>query len=108
MDNLFAAIPDQLPDELVTVILQQPTLRIERIVSRGHCSAPGFWYQQQQHEWVLLVQGAARLRLENQPTPVSMEAGDYLLIPAELRHRLEWTSPASDCIWLCLFFSDSQ
>ncbi|HEV3339663.1 MAG TPA: phosphoribosylaminoimidazole carboxylase, partial [Pirellulales bacterium] len=64
--NLFADIPKQLPDELFTTLVQAGNVRIERIVSLGHASPPGFWFDQDQHEWVVLLAGAARLRVEDQ------------------------------------------
>ena len=62
--NLFADLPSQLPDELVTTLLTAGSLRIERIVSRGHASPEGFWFDQDEHEWIALLKGAARLRFE--------------------------------------------
>lgn len=109
LHNLFANIPAALPAELSDVLLRDRSLRIERIVSRGHTSPPDFWYDQAEHEWVLLLQGAARLRLidsNEQQRIVEMKAGDYLHLPAHQRHRVEWTTPDTDTIWLAVFFGD--
>lgn len=81
-------------------LLETETLRLERIVSRGHSNPEGFWYDQDHDEWVLLLSGRAVLRFEGQPEPVHLEQGDYLLIPARCRHRIEWTDPLSDTVWL--------
>ena len=101
--NLFSDIPSNLPDELVTVLLDRPGLRIERIVSHGHASPPGFWYDQDQHEWVMVVQGAARLRFEDREQDIDMMPGDFVDIPAGKRHRVEWTTPDEPTIWLAVF-----
>jgi len=100
--NLFGEISARHPDELVEVLLASVTVRIERIVSRGHASPPGFWYDQPQREWVLLVAGAARLCFED--GEIELRPGDYVDIPAHRRHRVEWTSPNEPTIWLAVHF----
>lgn len=102
MDNLFASIPASLPQELVQTLLASPHVRIERIVSHGHASPEGFWYDQDEHEWVLLVQGAARLAFEGEVR--ALEPGDFVNIPAHMKHRVEWTSPGEATIWLAVFY----
>ena len=74
--NLFANIPDELPEELTATLLEADSVRIERIVSHGHASPEGFWYDQPQHEWVVLLSGAARLQFEDQPRRVIGCAGN--------------------------------
>ncbi|MCA9067529.1 MAG: cupin domain-containing protein [Planctomycetaceae bacterium] len=100
--NLFSNIPAHLPDELVETLLESGNLRIERIVSYAHASPENFWYDQQQSEWVLLLRGAARLRLEEEQ--IELQPGDYINIPAHKRHRVEWTSPEEPTIWLAVFY----
>lgn len=102
--NLFANIPSNLPQELLETILSRPNLRIERIVSQGQSSPDGFWYDQEQAEFVVLLQGAARLRFEE--GDVEMTPGSYLDFPAHKRHRVEWTSPNEQTIWLALHYGD--
>ena len=102
--NLFADIPASLPEELLQVLMTTPTLRIERIVSLGHASPEGFWYDQPTHEWVALLAGAARLNLENQP-PIELTPGAHLNIPAHTRHRVEWTHPDKPTIWLAIHYA---
>ena len=104
--NLFADLPQQLPDELFTTLLEAANVRIERIVSHGHASPEGFWYDQDQHEWVIVLKGAARLRFEE--GIVEMKAGDFLNIPAHQKHRVEWTTPDEPTIWLALHYGYSQ
>ena len=70
--NIFAGIPTQLPDELVEILLATKNVRVERIVSAGHASPPGFWYEQAMREWVLLIQGAARLIFDGDDRPIEM------------------------------------
>jgi cupin 2 domain-containing protein len=105
--NLFAQIPHVLPDELVSTLLDAHDLRIERIVSCGHASPEGFWYEQGQHEWVVVLRGAARLRIENEP-PVEMRPGDFINIPARTRHRVEWTTPDEPTLWLAVHYGDPR
>jgi cupin 2 domain-containing protein len=100
--NLFTDISPKAADEQFTDLLRAPAVRIERIVSRGHASPPGFWCDQDQAEWVLVVEGAAILAFEHDPEPVRLEAGDYVLIPAHARHRVEWSDPDRPTIWLAV------
>jgi len=101
--NLFAGLPaTPQPDEIVDVLAQGPQARIERIVSTGQASPPGFWYDQPWDEWVVLLSGAAILRLDGEPEPRRLAPGDHLLIPAHRRHRVEWTSPDEPTVWLAV------
>jgi len=102
MNNLFGDVPTQCPEELVQTILANCNVRIERIVSYGHASPDGFWYDHVQNEGVLLAQGAARLRFED--TVVAMKPGDFIDIPAHRKHRVEWTTPDEKTIWLAVFY----
>ncbi len=107
VDNLFAHLPAELPEELVGEILRTQNLRIERIVSRGHASPPGFWYDQETDEWVLLVKGSARIGFAD-GSEVALGEGDYLLIPRHVRHRVERTAPEGETIWLAVHFSGDE
>jgi cupin 2 domain-containing protein len=100
--NLLTDLPANLPDELFTTLLDAANVRIERIVSHGHASPEGFWYDQDQHEWVVVLKGAARLRFENEI--VEMKAGEFINIPAHKRHRVEWTTPDEPTIWLVVHY----
>jgi len=102
LTNIFSDVPSALRDELVQVLLTKADFRIERIVSHGHASPEGFWYDQEQNEWVLLLKGAAKLRFENDL--VEMKSGDFINIPAHRRHRVEWTTPDEPAIWLAVFY----
>ncbi len=103
--NLFEGIPPGLPEERTDVLLEADGVRVERIVSRGHASPPGFWYDQAEDEWVVLLAGAARLLLEGDDGPIALQPGDHLGIPAHRRHRVEWTDPDRDTVWLAVFHS---
>jgi cupin 2 domain-containing protein len=102
VSNLVESIPAVLPDELFQDIATAPGVRIERIVSRGHRSPEGFWYDQAWDEWVLLFRGSAGLEIEGRPDIIPMHAGDHLMISAGTRHRVAWTDDTDDTIWLAV------
>jgi cupin 2 domain-containing protein len=103
--NIRRQIPDELPDEISENLLSSSSIRIERIVSRGHKSPTDFWYDQSECEWVLLLAGQARLAIDGESEEIELGPGDYLNIPAGLRHRVTWTDPDRDTIWLAIFYS---
>jgi len=102
--NLFADIPAPLPAELLQTLFARPNMRIERIVSHGHASPEGFWYDQAEHEWVVVLRGAAHVLFERDGRRVELRPGDYLQIPAHERHRVEWTTADEPTIWLAVFY----
>src|SRR5262245_57945388 len=102
--NLKDDIPSYLPQELVTALAIGKGVRISRIVSRGQVSPPGFWYDQAEDELVLVIEGQARVALEGQPDRL-LSRGDWLVIGAHVRHRVTWTDPTRDTIWLAVFFN---
>jgi len=104
INNLFSEIPATLPDELFNTILDHGSVRIERIVSHGHASGPGFWFDQDRHEWVILLKGHARLAFEGDDVHKEMMPGDFINIPAHKRHRVEWTSPDELTMWLAIYY----
>lgn len=104
VNSLFRQIPADLPEEMVESLCRAEHVRIERIVSRGHVSPPGFWYDQDQNEFVLLVSGRARLAFADGTPPVDLGPGDWLDLPAHRKHRVEWTNPEMDTIWLAVFY----
>lgn len=91
--------------EEIQTLFSAPHLRIERIISTGQSSPPGFWYDQEWAEWVMLLQGAARLLIAGEAAPRSLGAGDRLLLAAHQRHRVEWTDPDQITIWLAVHFA---
>jgi cupin 2 domain-containing protein len=103
--NLLNNLPSALPDEVTEVLLRGAGgFRLERIVSHGQASPPGFWYDQNEHEWVLLLEGAAGLRFGDEPAVRELGPGDSVLIPAHRRHRVEWTRADAPTVWLALFW----
>ena len=103
--NILADLPIALPEELFETLLRGSSFRVERIVSRGHHSPDGFWYDQPQHEWVLLLAGAARLTCDGEES-IDLRPGMVLNIPARRRHRVEWTDPETDTVWLAIHYDD--
>jgi cupin 2 domain-containing protein len=103
LTDLFADIPSDLPEELFQTLLHTSSFRIERIVSQGHSSPEGYWYDQETDEWVLLLKGMARLTFEGEE-PVDLLPGAFLNIPAHRRHRVEWTDPTQPTIWLAIHY----
>ncbi|MGY3859957.1 MULTISPECIES: cupin domain-containing protein [Aeromonas] len=106
--NLLNDIPSPLPTEFFQDLVSTNHLRIERIVSHGHQTPPGEWYDQDEHEWVLIVQGEASLLFVDPQTQeqqqVLLGPGDHINIPARQKHRVEWTHPDIHTIWLCVFY----
>jgi cupin 2 domain-containing protein len=88
--------------ETTTVLLEGRGFRLERIHSCEAASPPDFWYDQQEHEWVTLLQGSARLQFEDTEAPRDLSRGDSLLIPSRRRHRVVSTDPAPGTVWLAL------
>lgn len=103
MKNLFADLPDSLPEELTEVLAEHQHIRIERIVSTGHASPEGFWYDQDEHEWVVVLKGEAKLVFDDGKA-VQMTPGDHVLIPTHRKHRVEWTTPDEPTVWLAVFY----
>ena len=102
--DLFHAIPASLPLEISDCLLHSGSVRIERIVSKGQHSPPGFWYDQSEHEWVLLVKGEASMRFEQGDRTVHLTPGSYVNIAAHERHRVEWTAADEETVWLAVFY----
>ena len=105
--NLLGGALPPAGSESTAVLLQTPHWRLERIHSNQARSPDGFWYDQADHEWVLLLQGSALLELEGEPQPTALSRGDQLLIPAHRRHRLLATDPDPGTIWLALVWPAS-
>ena len=85
-------------------LFARPGLRLERIVSLGQASPPGFWYDQPEGEWVLLLAGAARLRFADETEVRLVGPGDWLDIAPHRRHRVDWTDPESPTLWLAVSY----
>ena len=105
MTNLFAQLPQSLPEELFEELTHGAEFRLERILSLGHATPAGQWYDQEQHEWVVLLSGAAGLRFEGEEAPRVLSPGDFVNIPAHTRHRVEWTDAKQHTVWLALHYA---
>jgi cupin 2 domain-containing protein len=100
--NIFSDIPSRSADELFEPLLNDDQLLLQRIVSQGHATASGQWYDQAFDEWVLILQGSAKILFKDKAKLVNLNCGDYLFIPAHSLHRVEWTDPDCVTIWLAL------
>ncbi|PKH02707.1 cupin [Psychromonas sp. MB-3u-54] len=103
MANIFANIPRELTTELFEDIVKNDAVQIERIVSKGHISPESGWYEQQQNEWVILLKGHAIILFENQ-NKVHLKPGDYVEIQALQKHKVSWTDPDNETIWLAVHY----
>jgi len=107
-DNLFSFPTQTLPIELISVLAENQNVRIERIISIGHRSPDGFWYDQDEHEWVVVLKGKAELLMEGHDEASSLEPGDFINIPAHQRHRVQWTTPDEPTVWLAVFYKNGN
>ena len=106
--NIFANLPQSLPEEIFQDIVHGEAFRLERIISSGQSTPDGQWYDQEQHEWVVLLSGAAGLRFEGEDGLRLLHPGDFVNIPAHTRHRVEWTGENQSTVWLALHYSKSE
>lgn len=106
--NLLRDLPDARANEVIETILAASGARIERIVSHGQASPQGYWYDQPEAEWVLLLAGAARLRFADEPESRLLGPGDCVHITAHRRHRVDWTDPDRPTVWLAVFHLDGE
>jgi len=103
--NLLSPLPDAEAAERVDALLTRPGLRIERIVSRGQASPPGFWYDQTEAEWVVVLAGIARLRFADETEVRVLRPGDCVDIAPHRRHRVDSPNPAVPTVWLAVFYA---
>jgi len=106
--NIFENIPDRIPEELFQEILQTENFKVERIVSRGHSSPDNYWYDQEENEWVILLKGNAGLLFEGDENVVILKPGDYINIPSHTKHRVEWTDPNTETVWLEIHYKGEE
>ena len=102
--SLFGDAPIDLPDEQFSTLLETGEFRLERIVSNGQSTPDGEWLDQDDNEWVLLLQGSAVMGFADPSNSKTLGPGDYLHIPAHTRHRVEKTDPDQPTIWLALHY----
>jgi len=103
-ENIFVDLPEKAEQEQFLPLVAAPGVRVERIVSFGQASPPGFWYDQDESEWVMVLAGAAGLRFSDREEVLTLAPGDYLEIAAHRRHRVEWTDASLPTVWLAVHF----
>ncbi len=103
--NIYSQLPKTLPEELFEKILSGKNFKLERIISKGHATDEGCWLDQKQDEWVLLLKGSAGILIQGEKNIITLNPGDYVLIPAHVKHRVEWTDKNNETLWLALHFS---
>ncbi|CAG1020137.1 hypothetical protein MTYM_00082 [Methylococcales bacterium] len=104
--NLFDCLSVERGFERFDVLVEAEALTLERIVSHGHSTPLGEWYEQERSEWVVLLKGAAGLLIEGEQEILTLMPGDYVYLPARLRHRVEWTEDNTETVWLALHHRD--
>ncbi|MCK5013826.1 MAG: cupin domain-containing protein [Candidatus Omnitrophica bacterium] len=104
MPNVYEQIPEELRDELFEEIARGGPFKLERIVSKGHSTPEGKWYDQDENEWVIILKGRAGILIEGQAEIVTLEPGDHYYLPARLKHRVEWTDAKTETVWLALHY----
>ncbi len=106
--NIFVGVRPDPSGEETLVLAAHPGGRVERIVSTGQPSPPGFWYDQDWTEWVVVLAGEAGLRIEGEAVPRTLRPGDYVELPPRLRHRVEWTSTDPPTVWLAVHWNGDE
>jgi cupin 2 domain-containing protein len=105
VDNIFTAMPEALGQEHFFRLFENQSVKIERIVSHSHKSPPGFWYDQPEDEWVMVLRGHATLEFAGGEF-VEMKEEDYLTIPSHVKHRVHETDP--ETIWLAVHIIEKE
>jgi len=101
--NLYKSLPKDLSNEVFTEIVQGENIKIERIVSKGHISPESGWYDQDDNEWVIVLKGEAKLSFKNNKD-IHLVAGSHINIPAHTKHKVIWTKPDTETIWLAVHY----
>lgn len=105
--NFYKNIPAELPEEVFETLVSGGNIRIERIISKGHRSEPGFWYDQDEAEWVMVIKGEAVLQFKEGES-LRLKEGDWLNIPPHREHRVEWTREDEETIWIAVFYREKE
>ena len=102
LGNLYTDCSVKAGSETFLDLLKNPKVRIERVVSKDYITPEGKWYDQDQDEWVIVLEGQAKLEFETET--IHMKKGDYVYLPAHSRHRVSWSDPNVETIWLAIFY----
>ena len=102
--NIYSVVPGRVHEEIFETLVDSGGVRVERIISEAHASPEGFWYDQDENEWVMVLQGSAGLRFEGEEEVLVLGPGDWVDIAAHVRHRVEWTDPKQKTVWLAVFY----
>ena len=106
--NIYSRIPSVKDKEIFQTIFANKLLKIERIVSRGQVTSEGKWLKEAHDEWVIVLKGAGKLKFSKDSRLIKLKVGDYVLIPANTSHRVEWTSLREKTIWLAVHSKNSS
>lgn len=101
--NLFDSIPENINEEIFTEILHRENLRVERIISHGHSSPADGWFDQSENEWVMVLKGEAKIFMQGDHH-VHLKPGGHLTIPAHTKHKVTWTKPGTETVWLAIHY----
>ena len=101
--NIFESIPDNLDEEVFQIIVQSKNVKIERIISKGHTSPESGWYDQERNEWVIVLKGEAIISFEN-GKEINLKVGSHINIQAHKKHKVRWTNPKTETIWLAIHY----
>jgi cupin 2 domain-containing protein len=103
INNIFDAVPVNIEAEIFETLVQNDTVKIERILSKGHTSPESGWYDQDRNEWIIILKGEAVLLFADE-SPVKLKTGDFINIPAHKKHKVKWTDPDIETIWLAVHY----
>ncbi len=103
MGNILTGLPKSLENEEFTCLEEGDSVKIERIVSQGHTSPQTGWYDQDQNEWVMIMEGKAVISFIDE-SAIYLQKGDYICIPAHKKHRVDWTDPNTKTVWLAIHY----
>ena len=102
MTNIFQNITINKKEEEFIDLLKDKNIRIERIVSNGQVSKEDFWYDQEENEYIIVLEGSAIVEFKDKQ--VSLSKGDTLLIQKNEKHRVKYTDIEEPTIWLAIFY----
>ena len=103
LQNIFDSIPENLDEEVFDLLLKNENIKIERIISKGHTSPKSGWYNQNKNEWVIVLKGEALISFED-GKDIKLKVGSHLHISAHTKHKVKWTAPETETIWLAVFY----